>query len=121
MIEKFSDEELKQIMKELGVSTNTTKACICRQEIEELRKLWSQKPYNDHSIIFRLVDVALCNFEKRTKKNSVKGKPYYGKEYEVDVICRTVKQEDKEEYRQMFKEIVEIIKKHNRKWEGGID
>ncbi len=121
MIEKFSEEELKQIMKELGVSTNSTKYCVCKEEAEEIRHLWLGKPCNDQTFIYKLVDITLCNYETKKKKHSVKGKPYYGKEYETDVIARTIKQEDKEEYKQMFNEILQVIKKHNRKWERDTD
>ncbi len=111
MIEKFSDEELKQIRKELlGIGSNS-KALLCRNKRAEMVKLWENKPVNDFQMIYKIIDITLSNFEikyKNNKKGIYKG---YG-------INLSVKKEDEEEYLQMFQEILEIIKKHNRKWEG---
>lgn len=107
MIEKFSDEELKQIKRELGISMSGTKAKTCEKGIDELDSLWKEKPIAGiHSNIFKIIDITLCNY-RRDKYNTPANK--------------NVKEEDKEEYRQMFQEILEIIKKHNRKWEGNAD
>ena len=32
-------------------------------------------------------------------------------------VSATIKFQDKEEYKQMFREIMDVVKKHNRKWE----
>lgn len=107
MIEKFSEEELKQIKKELGISMSGTKAKTCEKEIDELDKLWANKPTAGiHSNFFKIIDVTLCNY-RYDKYNTPANK--------------NVKEEDKEEYSQMFREILEIIKKHNRKLEGDVD
>lgn len=106
MIEKFSDEELKQIKKELGISMSGTKAKTCEKEIEELDKLWANKPTAGiHSNFFKIIDITLCN--------------YQGDKYNTPAN-RNVKDEDKNEYRQMFQEILEVIKNHNREWEGDV-
>lgn len=114
MIEKLSDEELKQIRKELlGIGSNA-KALLCRNKRAEIVKLWENKPVNDFQMIYKIIDITLSNFEikyKNNKKGRYKG---YG-------INLSVKKEDEEEYLQMFQEILEIIKKHNRKWEGNAD
>lgn len=109
MIEKFSDEELRQIKKELGVPTSTAKRTVCAKEIFELSKLWEDKQFHYISsrkdFIYQIIDMTLCNF-KNGNPRTVNG---------------VVSNEIEDEYRQMFQEILEIIKKHNRKWEGDAD
>lgn len=105
MIEKFNDEELEQIMKELGVLKESGKHSICKNEIKELCLIWKEKGFDEHQKIFTIIDITLNNFRKTRKSK-------FG--------C-SVKAEDIGEYRQMFREILEIIKKHNRKWEGSAD
>lgn len=101
MIEKFSDEELKQILSELNMPTTSAKENVCKEDIEELKILWKDKCLKSaHTAIFKVIDYSLNNYKTETKLN------------------RSVQFEDKNEYRQMFHEIVEIIKKHNRKWGG---
>lgn len=120
MIEKFSDEELKQIMKELGMSANCSKVNICEEEIIELNELWKEKPQEKsqgkYCHIFAIIDIALCNFSKRTRRDR-----WSKEEYETYATTSKIKQNLKDEYKQMFQEILEIIKKHNRKWEGDIN
>ena len=65
-------------------------------------------------MIYKIIDITLSNFEIKYKNNK-KGR------YEGYGINLSVKKEDEEEYLQMFQEILEIIKKHNRKWEGNAD
>lgn len=109
MIEKFSEEELKQIAKELGMRDICTKSLICREEKEELYRIWGEKPQASHNHIFRIIDVTLCNYVE--KPGTLRTDAGYGTD-------GTIKKEIKEEYKEMYKEILEIIKKHNRKWEG---
>lgn len=104
MIEKFSDEELKQIKKELGVPTNSVKKAVCAKEMLELHKLWEDKQFYFNSsrkdFLYQIIDMTLCNFKN--------GNPR--------IMSGVVPDEIEDEYRQMFQEILEIIKKHNRKW-----
>lgn len=109
MIEKFSDEELKQIVKELGMRDICTKSLVCKEETEELYKIWGEKPQASHNHIFRIIDVTLCNYVKKEVTRCRDEK------YGTDT---TIKQEIKEEYKEMYREILEVIKKHNREWEG---
>lgn len=105
MIEKFSDEELKQIKKELGVPTSSMKYTVCAKEMLDLSKLWSDRyPRSGYldKFIYQIIDMTLCNFRN--------GSPKF--------FSGVVPEEMEIEYRKMFQEILEIIKKHNRKWEG---
>lgn len=115
MIEKFSEEELKQIKKELGISEKNNKENIFYKETKELRELWREKPYySEHNrLIYRIIDITLCNFRK-----GVRYKHKSNEQHEYLTARKTIKLEDEDEYRQMFQEILEIIKKHNRKWGG---
>lgn len=126
MIEKFSDEELKQIIKELGIDKNNTKAfksTVCSEEKIELCKLWGEKvsKLSETSeellaVVYKVIDITLCNFrEKIYKRKNKSGGTYEQKYVGFD---SNIKQEDIDEYRQMFQEILEIIKKHNREWNG---
>lgn len=100
MIEKFSDEELKQILSELNLPTTGAKESVCKEEIVELKVLWKDKKLETaHREIFKIIDYTLNNYQSVTKLN------------------RSVQFEDKKEYKQMYQEILEIIKKHNRAWE----
>lgn len=107
MIEKFSDEELKQIKRELGIIEKTTKVKACSKEYGELHKLFEKIPNNLfirlESSLFNLIDIVLCNY-KETQTGCYMNK--------------FLEEKDVKEYRQMFQEIFEIIKRHNRKWEG---
>lgn len=108
MIEKFSAEELEQIKKELGIEKeDLRKQTILRKEISELNKVWNDKPFVKNNCVFNVIDNCLCNFQTH-EWGRLKGKIGTSKMVNVDV----------DEYCQMFQEILEIIKKHNRKWEG---
>lgn len=115
MIEKFSDEELKQIKRELGIPEQNNKENLLCKETTELHKLWSGKPYySEHNrLVYRIIDITLCNFHK-----GVRYKQKSNEQNEYLTARKVIKSEDEDEYRQMFQEILEIIKKHNRKWEG---
>lgn len=102
MIEKFSEEELKQIKKELGITESFIKPNVLRNEIASLNIAWN-KPFAKYSHVFNVIDITLSNVEKR--KN------------DTYAIKREINETDIDEYKQMFQEILEIIKKHNRKWE----
>lgn len=115
MIEQFNEEELRQIKKELGILERNNKENLFYKETRELRELWKGKPYySEHSrLIYRIVDITLCNFRK-----GVRYKQKSNEQREYLTACKTIKLDDENEYRQMLQEILEIIKKHNRKWEG---
>lgn len=129
MIEKFSDEELKQIMKELGIvqKDKYEKSFVCSSGKIELRKLWGEKVsiLSESSDIllctlYKIIDITLCNFSTKTRNLRNKGtNERYAKKYVG--FDSFVKIEDSEEYRQMFQEILEVIKKHNRKWGSDAD
>lgn len=62
--------------------------------------MWKEKRLETaHTAIFRIIVYCVINYQSVTK------------------LKRSVQFEDREEYKQMFQEILEIIKKHNRKWE----
>lgn len=108
MIEKFSEEELKQIKQELkALKSQTTKVSVCSKEYTELYNLFKDYPFSIITRIsdscFNMIDIVLNNYEKKQKGC---------------YMNKFVRCEDKDEYCQMFQEILEIIKKHNRKWEG---
>lgn len=109
MIEKFTDAELEQIKKELGITkTDLRKTTVFGVEAAVLDELWAGKPFANNKCVFHIIDITLCNVIKH--KNSLKGK--YGTSIRVN-------EKDMNEYCQMFQEILEIIKKHNRKWDAG--
>ncbi len=114
MIENFSEKEIEDIRKELlGIGSNP-KAMLCRKERLEIIKLWENKPVNDFQMIYKLIDITLSNFALRHKDNKKGRYMGYG-------INTSVKKEDEEEYLQMFREIIDVIKKHNREWAGDAD
>lgn len=114
MIEKFSDEELKQILKELGIDESNLK----RKQIPKREALASEKkdifsildgkpfrPQLTFESIIKIIDHSLNNLRNVGNVGD-------------RILCSPdVKREDLDEYRQMFREILETIKKHNRKWE----
>lgn len=118
MIEKFSDEELKQIMNELGLKTDGIRMeSVIREEIFELEdiehdkpQMRSQSPWGKlYESVLTITSLCLNNVLKTS------GKRNYWK------CSNVISAKDKDEFKQMFQEILEIIKKHNRKWEGGTD
>lgn len=113
MIEKFSDEELKQIMKELGVKESGIRAfTVISDEANELSEIQSKKA-NFLSNDFRgKLYESVRSITAITLNNVVKSKKGYWK------CSHVISKEDEAEYKQMFQEILEIIKKHNREWNG---
>lgn len=116
MIEKFSYEELKQIMKELGIKeTGIRTFDIVSNEIEKLTNIQREKPQilsNDcrgklYESVRSIVSITLNNVTKSRKG-------YWKSSY-------VVPKEDVDEFREMYQEIIEIIEKHNRKWDGDTD
>lgn len=115
MIEKFSDEELKQILKELGIDEgNLKRAKIPKKEAlasekKEIHSVLDGKPFRPQltfDAVIKIIDHSLNNIRNVGKVGD-------------RILCSPeIKREDLDEYRQMFQEIIEIIKKHNRKWEG---
>lgn len=116
MIEKFSDEELRQIMKELGVKEHGVKAfTTVEKEVEELTEMQSQKPKILSNDCRGKLYESVRSIVAITMNNVVKTKKGYYK-----CSCGLAK-EDEKEYRQMYREIITIIKKHNRPWEGDVE
>lgn len=116
MIEKFSDEELRQIMKELGVKDKGIRMeTAILEEISELEDISSMKPemrsQSPRGKIYECV-LTIVSFSLNNLTETRKG--YWR-------CSNSLRKEDREEFRQMFQEILEIIKKHNRKWEGDAD
>jgi len=59
-----------------------------------------------------LVSCSMNNFSKRKYKNGKIGNW---------TVKQTIPIEDEKEYHEMFREILNIMEKHNRKWDGGTD
>lgn len=112
MIEKFSEEELSQILFELGIKEKGTRTeWLVADEQRELLQIFESKPsFNTqnpkgkaYECVNGIVSLTLNNIIQ-TQKGHWR-------------ISGTVKESDKEEFKKMFQEILEIIKKHNRGWE----
>lgn len=115
MIEKFSDEELRQIMLELGMSSENLskegrvyKAHALCAERSSCLKEFGKKPISVHEYIAKATDFALNNFRRALT----------GSGYRVE---SSIPSTDIVEYKKMYGEIFEIIKKHNRPWKEGQD
>lgn len=112
MIEKFSDEELKQILSELGIKARGTKpndiVCKYRKELAEIYKgmplLYKNKVAVDIVDTYIRAIIALT-FKKLSKNKSNNW-----------ITSTSVGVNDVGEYEEMYQEILEIIKKHNREW-----
>lgn len=61
--------------------------------------------------IFKIIDLALSNFEIKTGEHN-------GEEYTETRFARHIPQELEDEYKEMYRGIIDIIKKHDRPWEG---
>lgn len=114
MIEKFSDEELRQIMKELGIKDKGIRMeTAILEEISELEDISSRKPemraQSPRGKIYECVLTIVCF----SLNNLIETRKGYWR------CSNSLRNEDREDFKQMFREILEIIKKHNRKWEGG--
>lgn len=129
MIENFSNEQIEQFLKELGVSQKQYKKIIddvstkrtesfLKEEITELIKLFEGKPElrtvnnrgKAYECVITLIAITLNNLTKVTRRNEKDSTEYWK-------VSAVIKFQDKEEYKQMFREIIDVVKKHNRKWE----
>ena len=129
MIENFSNEQIEQFLKELGVSQKQYKKIIddvsnkrtesfLEEEITELIKLFEEKPKlrtvnnrgKAYECVITLIAITLNNLTKVTRRNEKDPTEYWK-------VSAMIKFQDKEEYKQMFREIMDVVKKHNRKWE----
>lgn len=112
MIEKFSDEELKQILSELGISGERSirkssvpkTSAMCEKKANTIRKFGS-KPIDVHNHIMKIIDYSLNNFDYSN----------VSRKYRANT---TIKGKDMSEYLEMYDEICKIIEQHNRQWES---
>lgn len=129
MVENFSNEQIEQFLKELGVSQKQYKKIIddvsnkrtesfLEEEITELIKLFEEKPKlrtvnsrgKAYECVITLIAITLNNLTKVTRNDGKEPTEYWK-------ASAAIKFQDKEEYKQMFREIMDVVKKHNRKWE----
>lgn len=114
MIEKFSEDELCVIMSELGIKNSKPNYIVgkYRKELSEICKgmpLMYKSEYAGDKLetcIKTIIAIATKNITKNKKGNWI--------------ASTSVKAMDKKEYEEMYLEILEIIKKHNREWEADI-
>lgn len=117
MIEKFSDEEINTILSELGIKNKGIKpndiVCKYRKELREMYKgiplLYGSKVSID--IVDTYIRAIIALTFKKLSKNKVGNW----------ITSTSISAKDVKEYEDMYSEIIEIIKKHNRKWEGDAD
>ena len=76
---------------------------------QELRMIWKGKPYRSqhNSLICKIIDLTLNNFCKGERKNGNKINRYLA-------FSKTVNPKDEQEYKEMYSEILAVIRKHNR-------
>lgn len=129
MIENFSNEQIEQFLKELGISqrqyekiindvSNNRTEEFLKEQITELIKLFEEKPKlrtvnrrgKAYECIITLIAITLNNLTKVTRHGEEEPTEYWK-------ASNSIKFQDKEEYKQMFREIMDVVKKHNRKWE----
>ena len=79
---------------------------LCRQHERELRKLWRGKPYRT-KMILKIIDLTLNNLYNGERKNGDTIHRYLA-------FNKTVNPKDEQEYKEMYSEILAVIRKHNR-------
>lgn len=84
-----------------------SKKYICQLQIKELRKMWKNKPCRT-KIICQIVDTTLNNFHVEERKSGD------GIVHKYLAFNKSVKPEDEQEYREMYSELLAVIRKHNR-------
>lgn len=84
---------------------------MIRKEMADLNALWSDKGFAKHNCVLNVIDITLCNVKDKSRHNS-KGV------YRDFGISHEIQETDIDEYKEMFRELFEVIKKHNRKWSG---
>lgn len=84
---------------------------LCHEHEHELNRIWKGKPYRSqhNSLIFKIIDITLNNFCNGKRTNGNKTHRYLA-------FRKTVNLKDKNEYKEMYLEILEVIRKHNRDW-----
>ena len=127
MIEKFSKEEINQILRELGLSQKTTvprKSIVLAEEKARIAKIFENELYpntretkqngcyialsrravrkNVFNSIVAIIDYTLGNFELSKDRF---GNPEYSR-------SKTVSDTDLVNYKEMFGEILDVIEKH---------
>lgn len=127
MIEKYNEEQIRQILSELGISEkqytriiekvkNERTEQLLSKQISELETLLAGKPKLKSSCSKGKVYECINTIISMTINNVVRvrydGKSKYWK------VSGSVNFDDKDEFKEMFNEILEIIKKHNRQWES---
>lgn len=114
MIEKFSDEEIEMILSELGIKSRGIHPndIVCKYR-KELAEIYNGVPqlYGSKTAI-GIVDTYIRAIISLTFKKLSKNKTGNW------ITSTSVNIKDTKEYEEMYSEILEIIKKHNRKWEG---
>ena len=118
MIEKFTEEELEIIKRELKeLPKDKAKRDYCEKEIERLHRAYpnekvsgARHPYELTKTIFSIIDDFMGNFSKAID-NGRKYKSTYTRAIYIP-------KEFADEYRQCFGEIVDVLAKHAKKFEG---
>ena len=106
MIEKFSKEELEQIKRELGISDNKRKTIVCAEQNRGLKEIWGErkrdclKVCRGQDYIYKIIDITLSNIYKTNGGN-----------YKFEHILTP---SIIPEYVEMYNEILDLIKKHNK-------
>ena len=82
---------------------------LCHEHEHGLHRLWKGKPYRSqhNSLICKIIDLTLNNFCKGERKNGNKINRYLA-------FSKTVNPKDEQEYKEMYSEILAVIRKHNR-------
>ena len=82
---------------------------LCHVQKHELNRIWKGKPYRSqhNSLICKIIDLTLNNFCKCERKNGNKINRYLA-------FSKTVNPKDEQEYKEMYSEILAVIRKHNR-------
>lgn len=113
MIEKFSNEELEQIMEELGIKKHSTKPyTLALEQRKEVREIFKDKPcFSGGMPASRKIESHIRSIIAITLNYIVKSKKGNW------ITSTSIKANDTKEYEEMYSKFLEIIKLHNREWE----
>lgn len=113
MIEKFTEEELALIKKELGINqTAGSKKSICSKQYKRIKEIF---PHIGHSIYAeKQIWEDICEICDHTLKNYAKtGKPVgWNKNEEKWKRYSSIFEKDK--YRQLMDELLDVIEKYKK-------
>ena len=118
LIDQFTEEQLIQIRRELRERQQLSKYTISEETWAKLDELFDHKSYSDQTLFpYRSVGDAICVIADFTTDNFIYKRQGKAKKQIGWYRAQSVPNEKEEEYKQIIKDILEVISKHRKQKE----